>query len=161
MRWSIDGLQLEYQRDIEFIHNQVLVYHSTQGEDCLRRRRGCTVCPGLDTLNQNSIVGRTNVLHAYDANAPLALTRAIKRQTWHCLAKRFLNDRAPIRITYLNQKAPKCQSRPWLCSTQVRHLFISLYRLVQITPPKFSPPRIPLAISSRRVNIWYHSGPHD
>ena len=27
--------------------------------------------------------------------------------------------------------------------------------------PNFSPPRVPLAISSQRVNIWYHSDPHD
>ena len=26
---------------------------------------------------------------------------------------------------------------------------------------KFSPPRIPLVISSQRVNIWYHTDPHD
>ena len=27
--------------------------------------------------------------------------------------------------------------------------------------PKVSPPRMPLAISSQRVNIWYHTDPHD
>ena len=84
MRWSIDGLQLEYRHEIECIDNQILFYHSTQGKDSLGRGRGCTVCPGLDTLNQNGVVGRTNMLQVCDANAPLALTRAIKRQTtWH------------------------------------------------------------------------------
>ena len=34
------------------------------------------------------------------------------------------------------------------------------YRLVQVKCPNFSPPRIPFAISSQRVNIWYHSGTH-
>ena len=81
MRWSVDGLELEYRHEIEFIDNQILVYHSTQGKDCLGRGRGCTVCPGLDTLNQNGVVVSTDVLHVCDANAPLAPTRAIKRQT--------------------------------------------------------------------------------
>ena len=36
-----------------------------------------------------------------------------------------------------------------------------LYRLVQVKKPKFSPPLIPLAISSQRVNIWCHGDPHD
>ena len=36
----------------------------------------------------------------------------------------------------------------------------SLYRLVQVKQIKVSPPRMPLAISSRRVNIWYHPDPH-
>ena len=51
-------------------------------------------------------------------------------------------------------------SRPcWVCSSQM-HLF-SVYRLVQVKPPKFSPLRIPLAISSQRVSVQYHSDRHD
>ena len=35
------------------------------------------------------------------------------------------------------------------------------YRLVQVLQLSFSPPRMPLAMSSQRVNTWYHSDPHD
>ena len=35
------------------------------------------------------------------------------------------------------------------------------YRIVQVKKNRFSLPRMPLAISSQRVNIWYHSDPHD
>ena len=34
-------------------------------------------------------------------------------------------------------------------------------RLVQLESRKFPSPRMPLAISSQRVNIWYHTDPHD
>ena len=38
--------------------------------------------------------------------------------------------------------------------------FVERYRLVQAKKKKISPPRIPLAVSSQRVNIWYRSEPH-
>ena len=43
-------------------------------------------------------------------------------------------------------------------------LYKLLAKMIQaggVKKNKFSPPRMPLAISSQRVNIWYHTEPHD
>ena len=34
-------------------------------------------------------------------------------------------------------------------------------RLAHVKKNKFSPRRMPLAVSSQRVNIWYRPDPHD
>ena len=34
-------------------------------------------------------------------------------------------------------------------------------KLIQVKRWILSPPRMPLAISSHRVDIWYHTDPHD
>ena len=43
----------------------------------------------------------------------------------------------------------------------LRRTYERTYGLVRVQSPKLSLPRILLAISSQRVNIWYHIDPHD
>ena len=36
-----------------------------------------------------------------------------------------------------------------------------IYRLVQVKDNKFSPSRVPLAMSGQKVIVWYHTNPQD